>query len=51
VFKGGGIKITVRPARGSWYKPETWWMSEAGWKNTVNEYAKLASYLVTHTGD
>lgn len=48
VFKGSGIEIIIRPARGSWYKPETWWMTAGGWTNTLNEYAKLAGYLVTH---
>jgi uncharacterized SAM-binding protein YcdF (DUF218 family) len=48
VFKGSGVEINIRPARGSWYKPETWWMTPAGWTNTLNEYAKLAGYLVTH---
>jgi uncharacterized SAM-binding protein YcdF (DUF218 family) len=51
VFKGSDVRIMIRPARGSWYKPETWWMSEAGWTNTLTEFAKLAAYLVTHTGD
>ena len=47
VFRDSGIKIIVRPARGSWYKSTSWWMSTAGWKNTINEYAKLAAYVVT----
>lgn len=51
VFKGSGVKLIIRPARGSWYKPETWWMTGPGVTNTLNEYAKLAGYLVTHTGD
>jgi uncharacterized SAM-binding protein YcdF (DUF218 family) len=49
VFKGSGVEIIIRPARGSWYKPETWWMTASGWTNTLNEYAKLAGYLVTHS--
>jgi uncharacterized SAM-binding protein YcdF (DUF218 family) len=46
VFKDSGIKIIVRPARGSWYKSTSWWMSTAGWENTISEYAKLLSYVV-----
>jgi len=51
VFKDSGVELIVRPARGSWYKAETWWLSSAGWENTINEYAKLASYIVTHKLD
>jgi uncharacterized SAM-binding protein YcdF (DUF218 family) len=51
VFNDSGVNIIIRPARGSWYRPETWWMTRAGWTNTLNEYAKLAVYLVTHTTD
>jgi uncharacterized SAM-binding protein YcdF (DUF218 family) len=46
VFKDSGIKIIVRPARGSWYKSTSWWMSTAGWENTISEYAKLLSYVI-----
>jgi len=46
VFRDSGIKIIVRPARGSWYKSTSWWMSTAGWENTVSEYAKLLSYVI-----
>jgi uncharacterized SAM-binding protein YcdF (DUF218 family) len=51
VFINSGVEIIVRPARGSWYKPETWWQSRAGWENTFNEYAKLVNYIVTHKVD
>jgi len=46
VFRDSGIKIVVRPARGSWYKSTSWWMSTAGWENTISEYAKLLSYVI-----
>jgi uncharacterized SAM-binding protein YcdF (DUF218 family) len=51
VFQNSEISIIVRPARGSWYKSSTWWLSAAGWENTVNEYVKLASYLIMRKGD
>jgi uncharacterized SAM-binding protein YcdF (DUF218 family) len=45
VFGSTGIKIIVRPVRNSWYRSTTWWLSPAGWENTVSEYLKLASYI------
>ena len=51
VFAGSGINLIVRPARESWYRSTTWWMSADGWRNTMYEYAKLAGYLVTHKLD
>jgi uncharacterized SAM-binding protein YcdF (DUF218 family) len=45
-FRNSGIKIIVRPDRGSWYKSNTWWLSKTGWETTILEYAKLANYLV-----
>ena len=47
VFKDSGVELIIRPSRSSWYKPETWWMSTAGWKYTLNEFGKLAVYLIT----
>ncbi len=47
VFKNSGVDLVIRPARSSWYRPETWWMSVAGWKSTMNELAKLGAYLFT----
>ncbi len=47
IFKDSGVDVIIRPARSSWYRPETWWMSAAGWKSTMYEYTKLAGYLVT----
>lgn len=47
VFHESGVNIIVRPVRNSWYRSTTWWLSIAGWENTINEYAKLGSYLIT----
>ena len=44
VFADSGIRVIVRPVRGSWYKSTTWWMSLAGWQVTINEYVKLAGF-------
>jgi uncharacterized SAM-binding protein YcdF (DUF218 family) len=41
VFAGTGMDIRIHPVEGSWYQPNTWWMSENGWQLTVQEYLKL----------
>jgi uncharacterized SAM-binding protein YcdF (DUF218 family) len=51
VFANSGIKIIVRPARESWYKSSTWWLSAEGWRNTLNEYVKIASYIILRKAD
>lgn len=51
VFAGSGVKIIVRPVRNSWYESTTWWLSPEGWKNTLNEYIKISSYLVLRKGE
>lgn len=51
VFEGTETEILVRPVRDSWYSSSTWWLSKAGWKNTVNEYIKLFGYIVQHKVD
>jgi uncharacterized SAM-binding protein YcdF (DUF218 family) len=51
VFQKSQINIIVRPVRNSWYKSTTWWLSTAGWENTLNEYIKLASYVILHKTD
>ncbi len=51
VFRNSEINIIVRPVRGSWYKSTTWWLSPAGWENTLNEYVKLSSYLIMRKGE
>lgn len=43
----GGIKIIVRPVPGHWYKSTTWWLSWAGWRETVSEIVKIVLYVVT----
>ncbi|NLF49806.1 MAG: YdcF family protein [Leptolinea sp.] len=51
VFEGTETEILVRPVRDSWYSSSTWWLSKAGWKNTVNEYIKLFGYIIQHKVD
>lgn len=51
VFADNGIKIIVRPTRDSWYRSTTWWLSPEGWRNTLNEYVKLASYILLKRAD
>jgi uncharacterized SAM-binding protein YcdF (DUF218 family) len=50
-FGDSGVKIIVRPDRGSWYKSNTWWLSRNGWQTTLLEYAKLGDYLLFQKGD
>lgn len=51
VFQGTETEILVRPVRDSWYSSSTWWLSKAGWKNTINEYVKLFGYIILHKVD
>jgi len=51
VFSGSGINLIVRPARGSWYRSTTWFLSAKGWEYTLNEYAKLIGFIVLHKLD
>ncbi len=46
VFKDSSMKVRVRPVRGHWYRSTTWWRSAEGWQMTVEEYLKIAAYLV-----
>jgi uncharacterized SAM-binding protein YcdF (DUF218 family) len=46
VFKGSEIKLAVQPVRGHWFRSETWFLSPKNWQLVVNEYFKLAGYLM-----
>jgi uncharacterized SAM-binding protein YcdF (DUF218 family) len=44
VFRGSGLEVRVHPVQGHWYRGGTWFLSRAGWANTLREYAKLFGY-------
>jgi uncharacterized SAM-binding protein YcdF (DUF218 family) len=46
VFRGTSITVTVQPVNKSWYKPDSWWKSQDGLRETWTEYLKLALYVM-----
>ncbi|MEM5775245.1 MAG: YdcF family protein [Anaerolineaceae bacterium] len=46
VFANEGIRVMVHPVRDHWYTSSGWWLHRQGWKVTVQEYFKLAGYLI-----
>lgn len=46
VFRDTEIDIIVRPVTDHWYSAENWWTTERGLQTTIEEYLKLALYLV-----
>lgn len=46
VFRGSGLEMRVHPVQDHWYRGGTWFLSRAGWANTLREYAKLIGYWV-----
>ena len=53
VFEGSGLEVRVRPVQNHWYRAGTWFLSRAGWANTMREYVKLIGYWtgIYHTLD
>jgi uncharacterized SAM-binding protein YcdF (DUF218 family) len=45
-FAGSGITVRVHPVPGHWYRSGTWFLSRAGWGQTIREYVKMAGYLL-----
>lgn len=45
-FRGTGIAVMVRPVREHRYRPESWWQTQDGLRETWTEYLKLALYIV-----
>lgn len=41
-YAGSGIKLAYAPVEKSWFEPERWWTSSAGWRLVGTEYVKLA---------
>jgi uncharacterized SAM-binding protein YcdF (DUF218 family) len=44
-LRGLGVAVAVRPVPGHWYRSTNWFLSRAGWRETLGEYAKIAGYL------
>ncbi len=45
VFTGSGLTVRVHPVSGHWYRSSTWFLSRAGWGNTLREYVKILGFL------
>lgn len=46
VYKNSGIKVMLYPVQNSWYKKDTWWLSEKGLLTANEEYVKFMYYLL-----
>jgi uncharacterized SAM-binding protein YcdF (DUF218 family) len=46
VFRGSGIKVMVHPISGHWYESATWFLTPAGWRNTLFEYFKIIGFYL-----
>jgi len=51
VYRGSGIKLSVRAVQGHWYRSPTWMFSRQGWDVTVSELIKMIAYLMGVRGD
>ncbi len=47
-LRGSGIKISIRPVVGHWFRSSTWFFSREGWQVVFLEIAKLIKYLFFH---
>jgi uncharacterized SAM-binding protein YcdF (DUF218 family) len=45
VFAGSGLTVRIHPVPNHWYRSTTWFLSRAGWENTLREYVKLIGLL------
>jgi uncharacterized SAM-binding protein YcdF (DUF218 family) len=45
VFEGSGLTVRVHPVSEHWYRSPTWFLSLAGWENTMREYIKLVGFF------
>ncbi|MGA9349499.1 MAG: ElyC/SanA/YdcF family protein [Anaerolineae bacterium] len=45
-FRGTGITVMVRPVNESKYRPDSWWQTRDGLRETWTEYLKLLLYVV-----
>ena len=42
-FRGSDLSVRVVPVSGHWYRPRSWFLSNEGWRVTLEEYIKLAA--------
>lgn len=40
-FRGSDLSVKVVPVSGHWYRPRSWFLSNEGWRVTLEEYIKL----------
>jgi uncharacterized SAM-binding protein YcdF (DUF218 family) len=48
VFQGSGISYKLIEGVPSWWNPRRWWQNEISAKFVINEYLKIAYYLLAH---
>ena len=48
VFKGSGIEVLLVAGTPVWWDAGRWWANEPSAKFVVNEYIKIAYYLVKY---
>lgn len=46
VFRGSGKTVRVHPVPDHWYRSGTWFLSFNGWQMTMNEYVKMAGFVL-----
>lgn len=46
VFRDTGIAVMVQPVNESKYRPDSWWRTQDGLRETWTEYVKLLLYMV-----
>jgi uncharacterized SAM-binding protein YcdF (DUF218 family) len=46
VFQGSGRTVRIHPVPDSWYRSGTWFLHKEGWRQTVQEYLKMAGFML-----
>ncbi len=46
VFQGSGRTVRVHPVPHHWYRSDTWFLSAAGWQQTIQEYVKMVGFSI-----
>jgi uncharacterized SAM-binding protein YcdF (DUF218 family) len=42
-IRGSDLSVSVVPVSGHWYRPRSWFLSNEGWRVTLEEYIKLGA--------
>lgn len=48
-LRGSGVTISVRPVVGHWFRSNTWFRYQDGWRYVFLEFGKLFNYLFLQT--